>query len=408
MAIGTESTPPPLAMRNKSQAAARKRPDIGSPVSPSKSTRRTSALNERQSPVPGPSPPKKRRIEVPQPDRALRTRPPPGSVPPLKGTPVTYAKQQVEEPIASSSKLRVKFENLTPSKKVLKPKRKERERPPVSSESSEEEIVEDELPPLPPNFPRKMKIYQRPAPFFVTNPSQRALDHLMPAKAAMKAKPGPQKMKPPDLPPSSTPLRPPPSNAIGSHGRKPGPVVPKFYFSAPAFLASYHLLDFADAPESSAFLKGERSVDELEKIAEQEATLRERIAVLQREGRLPKSSQALHAFIASSHSRKDGSLVGPAQEPEAGETIRSRILKDISSFSSTRVGQYKSTRDSVTKRIHKAVLAHFTTAKASEEKRQKEEIKRMKYLAKYVGKVVEAEWKKAVYVRVHVLSVLLL
>jgi hypothetical protein len=233
---------------------------------------------------------------------------------------------------------------------------------------------------------------------------------------------------------------------------KIGPIVPPFYYRPEVLLNGYIALDL-EHPISSTYVNNrpstltsnlpngnktpanfshrrpnERSVEEtiayLQTTAEHEAEIREKIRLFQLEGRFPKNFGSLINHSGGGGRNGLGlvkSMKVPPKEPEPLITPWSEAVKEvilissnltssstaaanqplgstISSITTNKPKELTALRSSVTRRISKAITAHFANVRMNEERKTREESKRMRLLAKNVGRTVEAEWRKAVWV----------
>ncbi|KZT41874.1 hypothetical protein SISSUDRAFT_1058993 [Sistotremastrum suecicum HHB10207 ss-3] len=148
---------------------------------------------------------------------------------------------------------------------------------------------------------------------------------------------------------------------------------PPHNWSLPSYLNSYTMLL---TPEE----EGNLQIAELESRALQDASIQNRLASLQRSGR-----------ILSAYSTRE------PQPEHIREIDHHDHLVSAACQQAAVISNLKSSHLQGSKRIAKMISTYWLGTKGIQEKSTKEENKRMRALAKTTGKLVVEEWKKAVF-----------
>ncbi|KAL4071277.1 SNF2 family N-terminal domain-containing protein [Scleroderma yunnanense] len=183
--------------------------------------------------------------------------------------------------------------------------------------------------------------------------------------------------------------RPPPSYS----NPKQRPAPPRFQSSLESFLRSYTTMDDQDQTE-----------DNLQKMALQEAILRNKIDRLQRLGRFFPYTESSSVIVKGGASDSGGSHVGGSSgssnkvsllplEPQRPEDVWDHIIEAVAQRS--RNGLVKGQQ--VSAHVASRIQAYWDQYASRERTAKVQEEKRLRALAKATIKMVTSEWKKAVF-----------
>ena len=176
------------------------------------------------------------------------------------------------------------------------------------------------------------------------------------------------------------------------------PLKPLHGRSLSTFLSSYHTIDDLDVP-----------VDAIDRLAQNEAALIDRIESYRREGRLRPDHDVLAAAAARSTSSPDASgnasskpvalMSDPrVRGPDTWDHVVQAIVSQGQSQNQNRARQNKGKH--ITSQIAGKIQTYWDGYAARKDRARAQEEKRLRALAKSTIRMVVGEWKKAVFVSV--------